>query len=108
ISWTLAEDVTATSYTVSYFNTNCSGDTGSITTDSMEHRLTELEEGTTYLITVTTTLRSQIIKYNITAATNGTVPSAPPSSLDVCVVNSSTITVQWGEVPCIHQNGAIT
>ena len=22
--------------------------------------------------------------------------------------SSSTITVQWGEVPCIHQNGAIT
>ena len=37
-----------------------------------------------------------------------TVPSAPPSSLDVCVVNSSTITVEWGEVPCIHQNGVIT
>ena len=23
-------------------------------------------------------------------------------------MNSSSITVQWGSVPCIHQNGAIT
>jgi hypothetical protein len=73
ISWTLAKDVPATSYTISYFNTNCPGDTyDSNTTYSMEVRLTELEEGTTYLITVTTTLRSQIIKYNITTATNAT------------------------------------
>ena len=38
----------------------------------------------------------------------GTVgPSAPP--IDVTADGSSiTITVEWGEVPCIHQNGAIT
>ena len=37
-----------------------------------------------------------------------TAPSAPPSDVTVTDVTSSTITVQWGEVPCIHQNGAIT
>ena len=37
-----------------------------------------------------------------------TVPSAPPSSVMVTDVTSTTITVQWGPVPCIHQNGAIT
>ena len=37
-----------------------------------------------------------------------TAPSAPPSSLTVTGVTSSTISVQWGSVPCIHQNGDIT
>ena len=35
-------------------------------------------------------------------------PSAPPSSVSATVENSTSITVQWGEVPCIHQNGVIT
>ena len=35
-------------------------------------------------------------------------PSAPPSSVRVTDVTSSTITVQWEMVPCIHQNGPIT
>ena len=35
-------------------------------------------------------------------------PSAPPSSVNATVESSTNITVQWGEVPCIHQNGAIT
>ena len=36
------------------------------------------------------------------------VPSAAPVSLIVEETSSSTITVVWGEVPCVHQNGAIT
>ena len=35
-------------------------------------------------------------------------PSAPPSSVRVTDVTSSTITVQWEMVPCIHQNGPST
>ena len=35
-------------------------------------------------------------------------PSAPPSSVNATVENSTSITVQWGEVPCIHQNGVTT
>ena len=35
-------------------------------------------------------------------------PSSPPSSVTVTNVTSSTISVQWGSVPCIHQNGDIT
>ena len=35
-------------------------------------------------------------------------PSAGPSSVSVAGVTSSTITVMWGSVPCIHQNGDIT
>ena len=35
-------------------------------------------------------------------------PTAPPSNVSVTEVTSSTITVQWEMVPCIHQNGPIT
>ena len=35
-------------------------------------------------------------------------PSAPPSSVSVSEVTSSSITVQWGPVDCIHRNGDIT
>ena len=37
-----------------------------------------------------------------------TAPSAPPSSVSVSKVTSSSITVQWGPVDCIHRNGDIT
>ena len=35
-------------------------------------------------------------------------PTAAPSNVSVTDVTSSTITVQWEMVPCIHQNGPIT
>ena len=35
-------------------------------------------------------------------------PSAPPSSVNVSEVTSSSITVQWGPVDCIRRNGDIT
>ena len=35
-------------------------------------------------------------------------PSAAPNSVSVSEVTSSSITVQWGAVPCIHRNGDIT
>ena len=34
--------------------------------------------------------------------------SAPPSSVSATGQSSTSITVQWGEVSCIHQNGDIT
>ena len=37
-----------------------------------------------------------------------TAPSAAPTNVDVSEVTSSSITVQWGTVPCIHRNGDIT
>ena len=36
------------------------------------------------------------------------VPSAAPTSVRVSEVTSSSITVQWGAVDCIHHNGNIT
>ena len=35
-------------------------------------------------------------------------PSAPPTSVSTSDVTSSSITVQWGAVDCIHHNGDIT
>ena len=35
-------------------------------------------------------------------------PSAAPTSVSVSEVTSSSITVQWGAVPCIDRNGDIT
>ena len=37
-----------------------------------------------------------------------TAPSAAPTSVSVSEVTSSSITVQWGAVDCIHRNGDIT
>ena len=34
--------------------------------------------------------------------------SAPPTSVSTSDVTSSSITVQWGAVDCIHRNGDIT
>ena len=35
-------------------------------------------------------------------------PSSPPTSVSTTDVTSSSITVQWGAVDCIHRNGDIT
>ena len=35
-------------------------------------------------------------------------PSAGPTSVSVSEATSSSITVQWGAVDCIHRNGDIT
>ena len=74
ILWTLAEDVTAASYNISTSNINCSNDTyPDITTSNMKLKLTGLEEGTTYNITVTTLLMNGItVKYNIIDTTDAT------------------------------------
>ena len=37
-----------------------------------------------------------------------TAPSAAPNSVSISVVTSTSITVQWGAVDCIHRNGHIT
>ena len=75
ISWTLADDVTATNYTISYSNTN---NTDCITTgypnittspSALTRELTGLEEGTEYSITVTATLSGGGTRANSLTAT---------------------------------------
>ena len=58
ISWTLDDSVTATSYTISYSNTNtqCFTTSNVITPGETMYTLTELQEATEYSITVTAIL----------------------------------------------------
>ena len=61
ISWTLDEAVTATSYTISYSNTDtdCFTDSDALTGidgNEIMYTLTGLEEGTEYFVTVTAIL----------------------------------------------------
>ena len=82
ISWSLAEGLTADTFTISYSNTNtdCFNTTGDgsgsdtrIMTMETMYTLTGLEEGTQYSITVTATLMSgEVEKDTITATTNST------------------------------------
>ena len=37
-----------------------------------------------------------------------TAPSAAPTNVDVSVINSTALNVQWEMIPCIEQNGDIT
>ena len=37
-----------------------------------------------------------------------TAPTEPPDGVSEGPVTANSITVQWGEVPCLHQNGEIT
>jgi len=41
-------------------------------------------------------------------ASNHPAPSAPPTFVSISDVTSSSITIQWGAVDCIHRNGNIT
>ena len=126
--------MTATGYTISYYNTNnidCLNDSRSgITTSGTSYQLTGLEEGTEYSITVTATLtggRTEQDTVTATTRTAGqsisqslftpihsepfsllTAPSVPPSSVRLSVVSSTSINVRWGPMDCRHRNGEIT
>ena len=74
ISWTLADGLTATTYNISYSNTDCPTDTYDDITDispsKTMYTLTGLEEGTDYSITVTVTLSDgETQDYSFTATT---------------------------------------
>ena len=73
ISWTLEDSLTATSYTISYSNTNntdCFTDSRSgIPASGTSHTLDGLEEGTEYSITVTVTLSGGGTQEGSTTAT---------------------------------------
>ena len=128
ISWIL-NDLTATSYTISYsnINTQCFTDSNEVITGITEsiYTLTDLQEATEYSITVTAILSDgnteigSLTSTTMDAGKSGnthlfvimtlyyTVPSAAPTSVSASATSSS-ITVHWGPVDCIHHNGDIT
>ena len=86
ISWTLEETLTATGYTISYYNTNnidCFTDSRSgITTSGTSYSLTGLEEGTEYSITVTATLTGgRTEQHTVTSTTRTAGQSISQSTL---------------------------
>ena len=44
----------------------------------------------------------------ITVMSLFTAPTSPPTSVDTSDESSSSITVQWGQLDCMHHNGNIT
>ena len=134
LSWPLVDDVTVTGYRISYSNTDTQCFTDSdivsgIAAGETSHTLSDLEEGTEYTITVTALLTGGGNDEDSVTATTLVVgqeakhwtcivllscsfslsaPSAPPVSVSTSDVTSSSITVQWGAVDCIHHNGDIT
>ena len=100
-----------------------------ITDGSTFYNITKLEEDSNYTITVmATNVAGSEISNPVTGMTGeageGLVtydikktiiklyflpaPSDPPTSVTTSNVTSSSITVQWGPVNCIHRNGYIT
>ena len=103
-------------------------DSITITDGSTSYTISGLEEDSRYTITVTaSTVGGSAVSAILTEITPeagerlplqaalqlklwfiSPAPSEPPSSVRVSSDNSSSITVHWGSVDCIHQNGDIT
>ena len=116
--------------TISYSqtDTDCFTASSTITTSDTAYNLTGLEEHTRYFITVNAMLPDggtrvdsisaftmsaglciALYHFSLFISTNyNAAPSASPTSVEVSVVNSTAITVQWGSVDCRHRNGEIT
>ena len=132
LSWSVPSDSVVTEYLIEWqrdTSVGCSDENQDSTTiTDTSYTISGLEEDSRYTITVTAsnTAGSSEVSNSVTAVTEEagerlsllvvlvygplslTAPSAPPSSVTVTDVTSSTISVQWGSVPCIHQNGDIT
>ena len=135
LQFSVIEGVEPSGYTIIYSNTNtqCFSDSGTlpITDASAEdYNIVGLQEGTEYTITVilartdglsdrdtvrpTTDDDGKLWTHGIAILQvhciimSNIAPSAPPTSVSVYEVTSSSITVQWGPVDCIHRNGDIT
>ena len=104
----------------------------SITDGSTSYIITGRQEDSSYSITATATnaAGSSAVSNTVTAVTGEAgytflaylhsisevifvvfyliAPSAAPTPVSVSEVTSSSITVQWGAVDCIHRNGYIT
>ena len=71
--------------------------------------LSGLEEDSDYTITLTANSAvGTLVSNQVSATTSTAAPSAGPSSVTFGDSNLTSITVQWGEIPCSERNGEIT
>ena len=127
LSWELSEGVKVIGFNISYYDGKCHtiNNTVSVDNTTKNHTMTNLQDGTHYLVMLMAIQGQHVIGYNkihVVTRSSGEllmrclmltlcqslVPSAAPSSVSVSKVTSSSITVQWEEVPCTEQNGNIT
>ena len=132
LSWTSAGSE-MDSYEVMWTSDECTDDVdeGSATITETSYIIEGLREGTGYTITVSATNSAGtspsdpvtgetqeigtilmcvqcIVKIHCPLCISLPAPSAAPTSVRTSSDSSSSITVQWGMVPCIHHNGDIT
>ena len=55
-----------------------------------------------------TGMEAQIFNTQTLRFISSTAPSGSPTEINEVAVTPNTLTVQWGEVPCLHRNGEIT
>ena len=130
LSWSISTNSGGVSYEVMWQRDTSLGcpyvlDEYSTTSSSTSHSIEGLEEYSRYIITVTAYYSDSEGSSTVTAMTLeagkrdsyyiniyytiiSPAPSAPPDSVSVSEVTSSSITVQWEFVACIHRNGDIT
>ena len=134
ITWTETTTTNIDRYEVTYSYTvrRCSAPTGpamtnTVTNTARSHTLMNLNEDSTYTITVRNINGAASNMSTITAntATAGnhhmindlinniyvstpTVPSASPSSVTPTTVETTSITIEWSELDCTDRNGDIT
>ena len=53
-------------------------------------------------------IQYELFCYCMTTCIHSIVPDAPPHFVSVTTVNSSSVKVRWGDVPCAGKNGEIT
>ena len=71
--------------------------------------LSGLEEDSDYNITLTANSAvGTLVSNQVSATTSTAAPNAVPSSVTFGDSNLTSITVQWGEIPCSERNGEIT
>ena len=131
VTWTVSSSLDVTGYIISYTTTASYTSGGSERVNSSSttnHTLNNLEEATTYTITVQATTsdnrmsvnsnavsvttytdgKSYIISCQRMSCYNSTVPSSPPQNVMVTSVNSASLNVSWQLPPMINHNGPIT
>ena len=135
VTWTMSSSPDVIGYIISYTTTASYTSCGSVSVNqrtTIRGTLSNLEESTTYTITVQATTIDNRMSVNITVLVttysdgtyvsdvhnydimsenvmfNSTVPSSAPQNVIVTSVNRASLRVSWQSPPVIDHNGPIT